>query len=168
MERTIWIDKAYAVCQKRRFSLSTFFTACGIFDLTADAHASPRNFMCTALVMAAKLHEYYAYPGLMCKLFYMQTEEMFKIERQVLVMLDWKLHLNTIFTGFQDVTTTVPVEFCVELVRRAPHGSYDVMDTVTQFLNGAGDCSVSKRPPRPLQPPPPTAKARTARNSDRA
>lgn len=169
MERTTWIDKAYAVCQKRRFSLSTFFTACGIFDLTTHDHSSQRTHMCASLVVASKLHEYDAQPRVLCKLFQMGVEEMSGIERQITTALDWNLHLTTIFSAFQDVVTNVPLEFCIDLVRRAPHGSYDIVGVVNQFVNGdAGDRSSSKRPPRPLQSPRPTTRARTARNSDRA
>lgn len=169
MERTKWIDQAYAVCQKRRFSLSTFFTACGIFDLTTHEHSSQRTHMCASLVVAAKLHEYDAQPRVLCKLFQMGVEEMSGIERQITTALDWNLHLKTISNAFQDVGLNVPVEFCVELVRRAPHGSYDVVDAMNRFINGdAGDRSSPKRPPRPLQSPRPTTRARKARNSDTA
>lgn len=169
MERTTWIDKAYAVCHKRRLSLSTFFTACGIFDLTTREHFSCRTHMCTCLVVAAKLHEYDAQPKVLCKLFQMGIQEMSDIERQITIALDWNLYLKTIFSAFQDAGTNVPLEFCIELVRRAPHGSYNVVDAVSQFIKGdADDRSGSKRPPRPLQSPRPTTRARTERNSDRA
>ena len=169
MERTIWINEAYAVCQKRRFSPSTFFTACGIFDLTAEEQTSFRTHMCASLVVAAKLNECDAQPILMCSIFQMGIKEMSKIERRITISLDWNFHFRTIFSAFQDTVTNVPLEFCLDLVRNAPHGSYDIVDAVNEFLRGdAGDRSGSKRRLRPLQSPRPKARARTARNNDRA